>query len=288
MSSAPQRPLLRYHGAKWRLAPWLMTLFPPHRIYVEPFGGSGAVLLRKPRVEGEVYNDLDGEVVNLFRVLRSPSSARALKRAIELTPWSRVEWEEAFLPTTESIERARRLLVRAWMSHGTTWQRANRTGFRSKMYIKRNNDAGAWAQWPEQIGAFVERLRGVGIENRPAAEVIEQHDSPDTLFYVDPPYVQSTRTAIAAGGGNESRAYAHELSDEDHAELAEQLHAVEGMVIVSGYESELYDELYGDWFRTSRNTFADGGAERCEIAWVSPLARARADQIHLFDEALTE
>src|SRR5262245_58814798 len=114
MATAPRRPVLRYHGGKWRLAPWIIEHFPEHRIYVEPYGGGASVLLRKSRAFAEVYNDLDGDVVNVFRVLRDRASAAALIRAIELTPWARDEFRLSYRPASDPVERARRTIARAF------------------------------------------------------------------------------------------------------------------------------------------------------------------------------
>ena len=132
MGLQPTRPVIRYHGGKWRLAPWIISHFPEHRIYVEPFGGAGSTLIRKRRCYAEIYNDLDSEVVNVFRVLRDPSTAVALREAIELTPFGRAEFEAAYEPTDEPIERARRTIIRAYMGFGSASYNAQHgTGFRS-------------------------------------------------------------------------------------------------------------------------------------------------------------
>ena len=158
---APTRPVLRYHGGKWRLAPWILSFFPLHRIYVEPFGGAASVLLRKPRSFAEVYNDLDAEVVHVFRVLRDPAMAAVLREQLELTPWSRREFYDAYQPTEDPVERARRTIIRSFMSHGTTSRRRNRTGFRAKAYRQNQTGSQDWVNYPPMVEFFVERLRGV-------------------------------------------------------------------------------------------------------------------------------
>ncbi|CAB5540684.1 DNA adenine methylase [Citrobacter werkmanii] len=119
MSTVIKHPAIRYHGGKFRLASWIISHFPDHRCYVEPFGGAASVLLKKKQSEAEVYNDLDGDVVNLFRVLRDPVSSQALIDACALTPYSRVEFRCAYEPTDDPIEKARRLIVRATMGFGS-------------------------------------------------------------------------------------------------------------------------------------------------------------------------
>lgn len=269
------RPVLRWHGGKWKLAPWIISLFPPHRIYVEPFGGAASVLIRKPRCYAEVYNDLDSEVVNLFRCLRCPEKSEQLKQMITLTPFSRDEFRAAYESTTDSIEMARRLIIRCFMGFGSNAHNpVSRSGFRSNSNRSGTTPAHDWMTWPKQIDAFVERLRGVVIENRKASEVIATHDTAQTLFYVDPPYPISTRVGMKNSGG---KGYRHELTDDGHVELAEVLNNVSGMVVLSGYACELYDkELYPHWQRHERKTYADGARERTEVAWLNAAAQASA------------
>lgn len=270
----PRRPVLRYHGGKFALAPWILSHFPPHRVYVEPFGGAGSVLLQKPRSLAEVYNDLDQQVVNVFRVLRDAKRAERLRELCELTPWSRVEFVESYKPARDKVEAARRTILRSYMAHGATSRRANRTGFRAKNYRRNQAGPGDWSGWPSAIPAFTERLRGVTIECRPALEVIRQQDTPDTLFYCDPPYVLSTRSAVR-WPSDRDRAYACDLDDEDHEELAAVLHGVAGMVLISGYPSRLYERLYSDWHRVTTTVKADGAAKRTECLWMNAACRAR-------------
>lgn len=270
------RPIMRYHGAKWRIAPRLIAHFPPHRRYVEPYGGGAGVLLRKSRegVAGEIYNDRDGEVVNVFRVLRDPQTAARLKELCELTPFSRVEFDLSYEPSDDPVEQARRTIARSFMAYGTTHRRASRTGFRASQIQRNSTSAGDWRTWPEQITTYVERLRGVVIECRPAVECIRQQDSVDTFFYCDPPYPRHTRTSLDGHGRNDG-AYAFEMTDDDHRELAATLHGISGMAAISGYACDLYDrELYPDWRRLELQTIADGAKPRTEVLWLNPAATA--------------
>ncbi len=256
------RPTMRYLGGKWQLAPWIISHFPAHKTYVEPFGGAASVLLRKQRVHAEIYNDLDGEIVNLFRILRSTTEGRELVRQVQMTPFARHEYEQAFQPAGDPIEQARRTLIKAGMGFGSN-SIHKRTGFRSGFTRNGQVPAGDWAGLPDALLQVVERLRGVIIEERPAVHVINQYDTPKTLHYVDPPYPHSTR-------GDDSR-YRCEMTDEEHRELAGVLHNIQGVAIVSGYACELYDlELYADFQRVERCTHADGGRDRTEVLWISP------------------
>lgn len=280
-SAAPKRPVLRYHGGKWRLAPWVISHLPDHEIYVEPFGGAGSVLMRKPRSIAEVYNDRDDDVVNVFRVLRDPDSAARLQKLLYLTPYSRTEFLESYDHAEDPVERARRTIVRMTMSHGTTGWRRGMTGFRSKCWAQRRNEASIWRDYPEQIEWFVDRLRGVVIECRPALEVIAQHDSPKTLFYVDPPYVLGTRSSVRTKkeAEGEWRSYRYNLTDDEHLQLIETLRAIEGAAVISGYRSSIYDELLQDYTRVSTTARADGGHEREEYLWISPSASAQQHEL---------
>lgn len=279
--NAPTRPILRWHGGKWRLAPWIISHFPPHRIYVEPFGGAGSVLLRKPRVLGEVYNDLDGEIVNIFRVLRDRAAAEVLIRALALTPFAREEFYLSYEPAPDPVERARRCIVRCSMGFGSSSRRKNRTGFRARAYRKNVTGPMDFANLPPALLAIIDRLRGVCIENRLGTEVIAQQDDTDTLFYVDPPYVVATRSSIRWPSDHD-RAYAHDMTDDDHRALAAQLRTVKGMVVLSGYACPLYGELYGDWAQASTDALADGAIPRREMLWLNPACIARQHQLRLF------
>lgn len=272
MSTPLTRPLMRYHGGKWRMAEFLIGLFPPHRTYVEPFGGGAGVLLQKPRCAREVYNDLDGEIVNVFRVMRE--TPEALIRAIELTPYARAEHELSLEPSEEPVEQARRTIARSYMSYGTTFTRRNitdgrlqRTGFRA-MRRDATTTAMDWAGLPAAFVAIAERLKGVLIEQRDFAKVIADHDSDETLFYVDPPYVHSTRASTVS---RSHLGYAFEMSDEEHRRLAQLLQRVQGIVILSGYRSDLYDELYAGWQQIEHPTFACNAAARTEVVWARNL-----------------
>lgn len=270
----PTRPVLRYHGGKWRLAPWIISHFPVHRVYVEPFGGGASVLLRKPRSFAEVYNDLDGDVVNVFRVLRDEGSAERLRQACALTPWSREEFESAYGDTEDPVEKARRAIIKTFMARGNTSRRLSRTSFRARPFSQRRHAAAQWANWPEMVPAYVERLRGVVIENRPALEVIAQQDTAEALFYLDPPYPHRTRTS-GRGPAEAARAYAENMDDRGHEELAETLHRIRGGAIISSYPSQLYDDLYADWLRVERSSLGDGAVRRTEVLWLNPKAQER-------------
>lgn len=276
-AAEPKRPLLRYHGGKWRLAPWILQHLPAHRTYVEPFGGGASVLLQKPRSYAEVYNDLDGEVVNLFRVVRE--RGEELAQACELTPFARAEFEQAYQDGGSDLERARRTLVRSFMGFGSAGVTKQVTGFRANTSRSYSTPAMNWRDYPEHLRALIERLRGVVIEQRDALDVMNAHDGDDTVHYVDPPYVHDTRHHRTR-----APAYRHELTDDQHRALASTLHELRGMVVLSGYRCPLYDELFADWRRVDVSTHADGAKDRTESLWLS----SRCPQSGLFDTHNTE
>lgn len=254
------RPAMRYHGGKWKLAPWIVRHFPDHRVYVEPFGGGASVLLRKPRSYAEVYNDLSGEIVNVFRVLRDQGCE--LRQALRLTPFARDEFVLSYEPAECPVEQARRTIFRSFAGFGGGAACGRATGFRSNSNRSGTTPAHDWANYPDRLPAIIERLRGVVIENCDALECMARHDGPQTLHYVDPPYVKSERA--------ETDVYQHEMDDQGHERLAEHLHGLKGMVVLSGYRCELYDALYRDWGRVDTNALADGAPPRVESLWMSP------------------
>jgi DNA adenine methylase len=264
--TVPSRPALRYHGGKWLLAPWIISHFPSHRVYVEPFGGGGSVLMRKERSYAEIYNDLDVELVNLFRVLRD--DGEALRDALRLTPFARGEYLASFAVIDSPLEQARRTVVRSFMGFGSNaLQRSIKSGFRSNSNKSGTTPAHDWANYPDCMDALIERLQGVVIENRDALEVMVRHDGPDTLHYCDPPYVHETRMKTTH---KHHHGYNHEMTNEQHCEFAAGLHQLSGMVVLSGYPCPLYDEiLFSDWLRIERPALADGARPRIEVLWIN-------------------
>lgn len=269
--SAPTRPILRWHGGKWVLAPWIIGHFPHHRIYVEPFGGAASVMLRKPRAYAEVYNDLDGDLVNLFRVMRDRESAAELFRVLALTPFARDELALAGERCAEPIERARRLIARSFMGFGSDSSNIDKpSGFRSNSNRSGSTPAHDWRNWPEAAAAIVERLQGVVVENRPAMDVSASHDGPDTLHYLDPPYVIDTRT-------QQRGEYQHEMTNDDHEAFLAAALALEGMVVISGYAHPLYEARLSGWRRVERPALADGARPRIEVLWLNPAVERAHD-----------
>jgi DNA adenine methylase len=276
---SPFRPMLRYHGGKWKLAPWIISHFPPHRIYTEAFGGAASVLARKQRSYCEVYNDVDGEIVNVFRVARD--RGEELCRAVELTAFSRVEYRLSFEISDDALEQARRTVVRSYMGFGSNALcRPVQSGFRACSSRNGTTPSRDWKNFPAALTSLILRMQGVVIEHRSAEQVMVSHDGPETLHYCDPPYVHSTRTNWAGKGARSG--YAHEMDDEAHRSLAAVLRGLRGKVIVSGYHSPLYDEMFEGWARVERKALADGARKRTEVLWMnyrlSPEQLCSSDQ----------
>ena len=235
-------PVMRYFGGKFRLYPWLETFFPEHTKYVEPFGGGASVLMQKPRVYAEIYNDLDSDVVNVFRVLRDPEQAKELALLCSLTPYSREEFAIAQDDQASSpVEKARRTLFRAFAGFGSAGVTKCNTGFRHDSDRIGGLTSHSWQKFPAKLQQFTDRLQGVIIENRPALDVIEKHDREGCLFYLDPPYLPETRVM------GDNRFYRHEMSVKDHEAFLARVKGIEGYVILSGYDSALYNDTLIGW-----------------------------------------
>lgn len=236
-----------WYGGKYSHLDWLLPLLPITEHFCEPFGGSAAVLINREPSLLETYNDLDGEVVNFFRVLRNQKES--LIEAIGLTPFSR---EELSLATSKAdqrltdLERARQFYVRARQVRTGLAQTASAGRWAHCRLTTRAGMAGAVSRWLGSVEALPEitqRILRVQIENSPAIEVIQRYDGPGTLFYCDPPYVHEAR--------GDKNAYSFEMSDDEHRQLADVLHNAEGKVAISGYDCNLMQELYGDWLRVT-------------------------------------
>lgn len=255
------KPPFSYFGGKTRLARRIAALLPPHGHYVEPFAGSLAVLLAKQPVGLETVNDLDGDLMLFWRVLRDRPGE--LIRVCALTPHSRTEYGAALARADGEIEQARRVWARLSQSRSGTLRR---TGWRYRI-----NPAGNARSMPDYLAAYVERmaviaerLARVSLESRPAVEIIAAYGAqPDALLYVDPPYLGSTRT--------QQHQYLHEMSTEDdHRALAAALRSCRAAVVLSGYESPLYEQLYAGWHVTRLNATTERGGirrERAEALW---------------------
>ena len=255
-----------WYGGKYSHLKFLLPLLPEAKHYCEPFGGSAAVLINREPSPVETYNDLDGEVVNFFRVLRDHQEE--LIEKIGLTPFSKEELAIAASEPEEpisDIERARRFFVCARQVRTGLAQTASAGRWAHCRLTSRAEMSGAVSRWLGSVSGLSEiaqRLLRVQIENAPAVEVIDRFDSDQTLFYCDPPYVHESR--------GDSNAYAFEMTDEEHRALADKLHNADGMVALSGYHCDLMEELYGDWQAVEYTKTAHSvKQDRTEVLWVN-------------------
>jgi DNA adenine methylase len=265
------KPLFKYTGSKWDIAPWIISHFPEHRIYVEPYCGSASVLLQKERSHLEILNDLSGSIVNLFRVIRE--RADELAAVVEMTPWSEEEYQlvEKSYTDGDELEQARRFLVRSWQAHGGTMYQVSgwkHNGLKGNVYPSK-----LWTKLPDRILAVVERLRGVEIRNREALEIIKYYDHPDVLLFLDPPYVLGTRNR---------KYYLHEMTDSEHIEMLELLNKHSGAIVLSGYDHPIYSERLKHWHKETIQTAGEHGKRHTEVLWMNFEPEHR--QLELFGE----
>jgi len=273
----PKRPLVLYHGSKFRIAEKIITYFPQHRIFIDLFGGSASVLLKKPRSEIEVYNDLDHEMVNLLRVARDRADELAQK--LYLTPYAREEFKASFTPSDDPLEQARRTIVRSFQGFGgqhTTATKGSKASINSfKIAYKHGNRPQVtWPDLPLNLYIINERLKGVVIENRDFRTIIKRYNFKDALIYADPPYLLNMRDSGID--------YRHELSEQNHIELSELLHNHKGPVILSGYNSQLYKKLYKGWITKEIVTYNVNKKKYKEFLWINGLIK-QPIQGELFD-----
>lgn len=253
--------VFKYSGAKWFLAKWIISHFPKHHSYLEPFLGSGAVLFTKSRSKIETVNDLDSDVVNLFDWIRT--DPERLANAIYWTPYAREVYERAWseqYTETDTFQRAVNFYIRMMMGHGfrTTGEKVgwkNDVQGREKAYA-----ADQWCKTPDRIFCAAERLRMVQIENRPAVELIERFNFPNVLIYADPPYLLGTR---------HGKQYRCEMTDADHRDLLDVLKAHRGPVLLSGYDSKLYNDALEDWYKDDAISYTQTATKRKEILWMN-------------------
>lgn len=253
------KAVVKYPGSKWSIAQWIISYFPDHHSYVEPFFGSGAVLFNKPRSHIETVNDLDMSVVNLFECIRD--APEKLARAIYMTPYAREVYDRAFQEVPEDkFEKALNFYIRLNMGHGfrtngekVGWK--NDVQGRERAYASRE-----WCSLPDRIIQAAERLRGVQIENRPAVDVIKRFNYQNVLIYCDPPYMLQTR---------HGKQYRCEMGEADHIELLETLIQHKGYAIISGYETDLYNSVLKGWHKQSVTTYSQVCSQKTETVWMN-------------------
>lgn len=255
--------IIKYPGSKWSKADWIISHFPAHHSYLEPFLGSGAVLFNKPRSNIETVNDLDGDVINLFEWIRRDPERLATE--IYMIPYARSIYDKAWADQyveTDSFNRAINFYVRMMMGHGfrTTGEKVgwkNDVQGREKAYA-----AQMWGQVPDVIMEAADRLRGVQIESQNAAKLIQRFNYPNVLIYADPPYVLSSRSSKRAQ-------YRCEMDDDAHAELLCLLRKHSGPVLISGYDTQMYRAELAGWYCESISSRAQTGGARVEMLWMN-------------------
>lgn len=256
------RNILKYPGSKWNIVNRLVELIPPHHSYVEPYFGSGAMLFNKVPSDIETVNDLDSDVTNLFRCIQQNSEVLAM--LLVTTPFSREKYDEQFLQRIaggdDCYQRALGFLIKCWQGHGFRTN-GNKVGWkndvvgREKAYALWN-----WYRLPEWVLDITERLRMVQIENRPALEVIKRFDHEGVFMYLDPPYLLGNRSG---------KQYKHEMSDIEHEELLRIILQSRAKIMISGYDSEMYNEYLKDWSRIEMKSCAECGKPRTEVVWMN-------------------
>ncbi|MDE7425282.1 MAG: DNA adenine methylase [Lachnospiraceae bacterium] len=265
------RAIMKYPGSKWSIANWIINFFPEHHSYLEPFFGSGAVLFNKQRSNIETVNDLDGRVVNLFECIKT--DPEKLARLIYLTPYSREVYEKAYKENPEDkFEAALNFYIKLNMGHGfrTTGEKVgwkNDVQGRERAYAAKN-----WCDLPEMLMEAAERLRGVQIENRPAVELMDRFNYKNVLVYLDPPYMPEVR---------HGKQYKCEMFDHaSHEELLEAAKAHKGPVLISGYDTRLYNDMLRDWHRKETTSYSQVCSKKQEILWMNYEPEK---QLNLFD-----
>jgi DNA adenine methylase len=256
------RPLVKTHGGKYYTARRIIALFPPHRLYMEPFAGGLSVLLNKPRAPVEVAGDLNGDLINVYRVLQD-HTAELLAR-VKALDYYKATFDAATGRPTDAVDATVRFLVRNRMSRDGlsscfSWSERLRGG--------RPGDLNAWETIKTELPRLADRLAGVDLRHAPAIDIIREYDGVDTVHYLDPPYLPETRTARDV--------YRHEMTREQHEELLEVLVVCRGAVVLSGYASPLYDGRLAGWERVTFDMPNHAGQgktkqRRMEIVWIKP------------------
>lgn len=248
--------ILKYPGGKWRIADWIISHFPEHKVYLEPFFGSGACFFNKTPAYIETINDLDGDIVNLFTVCRE--HPEELSQLINLTPFARDEFLNCYERSDNPIEQARRTLVRYHQSFGTS--NSSKNSWRNVQTYGGPRCATMWNCLPQIISDISYRLKEAQIENTNALTLIERYNDKDTLIYCDPPYLRNLR---------KKDMYAVEMEVAEHIRLLELLKKSESKIVLSGYDSDLYNQELKDWFTAEKRTTAQMGLHRTEKLWMN-------------------
>ena len=248
--------ILKYPGSKTRIADWICSRMPRHTVYLEPYFGSGSVFFHKAPVRIETINDLDLHVVNFFECCRN--YPEELQHALELTPYARQEYNNAYLidEKDSKVERARKFAVRCWFGFGCGNRYKN--GFRTSQQSSSPCTTRNWNTFIHSIPDITKRLMNVQIECKPALELLDMYDTRDVFIYLDPPYLPSIRKKYQ---------YVHEMSEQDHVDLLEKIVNHPAKIMISGYDNDLYRYYLKNWTWDARDAQAEGGVVRREVIW---------------------
>lgn len=255
--------VLKYPGGKGNIVGELVKLVPGHKTYLEPFFGAGTLFFTKEPSKIETINDIDGDIVNLFSVIQN--NPKELAARVLVTPYSRDIYNNANKPKRgkSDIDRAIDLLVRCWMGFGSRGASC-KVGFKTDVAGRESMYAlWDWYKLPERVIEAAERLRKVQIENRPAVDLVRAYNNKDTFMYLDPPYLFETRRRSC---GNQ---YTHEMTDKDHEELLNIILQSKANIMISGYDSKLYNNKLRKWRKRTFSSCASMGAPRREVIWMN-------------------
>lgn len=260
------RPLMLYQGSKFKIASWIISHIPKHKVYVEPFGGVASVLIKKAPSEYEIYNDTDNAVVNVFRVLRDKDKAKRLSDLLWLTPYSRNEYREntEWLDTDDDIEKARKTICRSFFGIAAGSAIRSLGGFNVR--LNENYKPSSYKSFLSihaYIIEYAERMRNVLIEQKDAEFILDYYDSSVTFFYLDPPYLLNTWNKT------DKKVYSNILSDNNHESLLNKLCKIEGMAIISGYDNDMYNDILKDWKTSCLRTHNQTNDYRIEKIWIN-------------------
>ena len=248
--------VLKYPGSKTRIAKWICAYIPPHEVYLEPFFGGGGVFFNKIPARIETINDISAEVYNYFKVLRDNPSD--LIKLLELTPYSRDEYNYAFIDSADNVERARRFAVRCCQGFGCSNRYKN--GFRSGIGENSPRTTTFWNDFPKTLELASKRLQEAQIENQDALRLIERYNKEEVFIYCDPPYPLDVR---------KNYLYEYEMTEEEHIKLLDSLKEHKGKVMISSYENELYNEMLKEWKKTIKHTTAENSVKRTEVIYMN-------------------
>jgi DNA adenine methylase len=263
--------LLKYPGAKWSIASWITDTFPDHHSYLEPYFGSGAVFFHKEPSNIETINDKDGNVINLFKWIKN--DPEKLAHEIYWTPYAREIYNATYEVTAQdSLDKAVNFYIRCNMGYGFRTN-GERVGWKNDVQGRERAYAAVdWANIPEKIIQAGERLRAVQIECTDAVKLIERFNNSKVLIYCDPPYLLGTRCR---------KQYRCEMTDADHIALLEALLRHKGYAAISGYPSQIYDDMLKGWHRIERTSLTQSMKKKTEVLWTNYEPRVK--QLTFFD-----